>query len=312
MKHVADLIWSKLSGVFSKEVLHAQHVTGFCHILLLDGLPKVKRQLDCAGVVTTTLAVLQRLCRQGFQDLAGCRLQVCRSAACPCMPACASCWLQAHAGIDLFQGLNNPVPKYRHTIQRIDCVECKGVTFAVGWPEHPHAMHACAGIRGSLLDQPNAGGGQGGGRGGHNRHSCKAGAVPQQGSLGRLAVQWRPCCAVRPKGTCMPRCCRSSKRSGISEDDGYLLGMLQMCVSALVASLNPAIGARQNSSIDSEEVGHRNWITCLDQQYAYSSGARGWILACMCTGAGAAEGIAAAAAQAASRSIVPGSALRPG
>ena len=30
---MADAIWSKLSGVFSKEVLHAQHVSVFCHIL---------------------------------------------------------------------------------------------------------------------------------------------------------------------------------------------------------------------------------------------------------------------------------------
>ena len=84
MKHVADLIWGKLSGVFSKEVLHAQHVSTFCQILS-SASTKGKRQLDCAGVVTTTLATLQRLCRQdGFQALAGCRLQV---LALPCMHA---------------------------------------------------------------------------------------------------------------------------------------------------------------------------------------------------------------------------------
>lgn len=33
VKSVADAIWSKLSGVFSKEVVHAQHVSVFCHIL---------------------------------------------------------------------------------------------------------------------------------------------------------------------------------------------------------------------------------------------------------------------------------------
>ena len=33
VKIVADAIWTKLSGVFSKEVLHAQHVSVFCHIL---------------------------------------------------------------------------------------------------------------------------------------------------------------------------------------------------------------------------------------------------------------------------------------
>ncbi len=83
---MADLIWSKLSGVFSKEVLHAQHVSAFCHILA-GASAKGRRQLDCAGVVTTTLAVVQRLCRQeGFQDLAGCRLQV---VLCICTLACS-------------------------------------------------------------------------------------------------------------------------------------------------------------------------------------------------------------------------------
>ena len=39
---------------------------------------KGKRQLDCAGVVTTTLAVVQRLAlREEDADLQACRLQVC-------------------------------------------------------------------------------------------------------------------------------------------------------------------------------------------------------------------------------------------
>lgn len=39
---------------------------------------KGKRQLDCAGVVTTTLAVVQRLAlHEEHADLQACRLQVC-------------------------------------------------------------------------------------------------------------------------------------------------------------------------------------------------------------------------------------------
>ena len=74
MKIVADLVWSKLSGVFTKEVLHAQHVSCFCRILQGH---KGKRQLDCAGVVTTVLAALQQLSLlEGHEDLKCCCLQV--------------------------------------------------------------------------------------------------------------------------------------------------------------------------------------------------------------------------------------------
>lgn len=77
VKYVADLIWAKLSGTFSKEVLHAQHVSTLCQILGAGQPVKGRRQLDCAGVVTSTLCVLQRLAAQGgFQDLGSCRLQV--------------------------------------------------------------------------------------------------------------------------------------------------------------------------------------------------------------------------------------------
>lgn len=77
---VADLVWTKLSGVFSKEVLHAQHVSTFCQILQTKS-GKGKRQLDCAGVVTTVLAVLQRLSQQErHEDLHSCHLQVCTSS----------------------------------------------------------------------------------------------------------------------------------------------------------------------------------------------------------------------------------------
>ncbi|CAL5220033.1 g1979 [Coccomyxa viridis] len=76
VKLVADAIWAKLSGVFSKEVLHAQHVSVFCHILQ-GKYGKGKRQLDCAGVVTTTLAAVQRLAtHEEHADLCRCRLQV--------------------------------------------------------------------------------------------------------------------------------------------------------------------------------------------------------------------------------------------
>lgn len=73
---MADLVWSKLSGVFSKEVLHAQHLSTFCKILQAKST-KGKRQLDCAGVVTTVLAVLQQLALLGgHDDLRSCCLQV--------------------------------------------------------------------------------------------------------------------------------------------------------------------------------------------------------------------------------------------
>ncbi|GAB4822004.1 hypothetical protein N2152v2_009050 [Parachlorella kessleri] len=76
VKAVADAVWSKLTGSFSKDILHAQHVSNFTALLLPGGV-KGKRQLDCAGVVTTTFAVCQRLAqRHGHGDLAGCGMQV--------------------------------------------------------------------------------------------------------------------------------------------------------------------------------------------------------------------------------------------
>lgn len=75
VKLIADLIWSKLSGVFTKEVLHAQHVSCFCRILQGHNA-KGKRQLDCAGVVTTVLAALQQISNlEGHEDLKSCCLQ---------------------------------------------------------------------------------------------------------------------------------------------------------------------------------------------------------------------------------------------
>ncbi len=70
-----------------------QHVSNFT-AMLLPGGAKGKRQLDCAGVVTTTYAVCQRLAqRHGQSDLEACRMQV---AAGACVGtahqwACISC-----------------------------------------------------------------------------------------------------------------------------------------------------------------------------------------------------------------------------
>ena len=85
VKLVADMIWTKLAGVFSKEVLHCQHVLTFSLILTGKAGEYGKKQLDCAGVATTTLAVLQRLAaHDGFEDLASCCLQVGVQLCCSC------------------------------------------------------------------------------------------------------------------------------------------------------------------------------------------------------------------------------------
>lgn len=53
-----------------------QHVYVFTQHLKF-GTKSSKRQLDCGGVVTTVLAVCQRLAREyGHADLAACRFQV--------------------------------------------------------------------------------------------------------------------------------------------------------------------------------------------------------------------------------------------
>ena len=52
--------------------------------VLAAGKGKGKRQLDCAGVVTTTLAVCQALAQDAnHTDLASCRFQVCCQTAIP-------------------------------------------------------------------------------------------------------------------------------------------------------------------------------------------------------------------------------------
>jgi hypothetical protein len=55
-----------------------QHVLAFTSMLEPpSGRPKAKRQLDCGGVVTTVLAICQRLAAKfGHEDLADCRFQV--------------------------------------------------------------------------------------------------------------------------------------------------------------------------------------------------------------------------------------------
>ncbi|KAL3136760.1 Menin [Trebouxia sp. C0009 RCD-2024] len=76
VKLVADAVWSKLTGVFVNDVLHVQHVYVFTQHLK-HGTKSSKRQLDCGGVVTTVLAICQRLAQEyGHADLAACRFQV--------------------------------------------------------------------------------------------------------------------------------------------------------------------------------------------------------------------------------------------
>ena len=112
MKLVADAVWAKLTGVFAKNVLHAQvrtnsitctkpvcilhplqlsmelafssqallwwlqHVWSFAQHLAA-GKGKGKRQLDCAGVVSTVLSTCQLLAAcHGQSDLAQLHFQV--------------------------------------------------------------------------------------------------------------------------------------------------------------------------------------------------------------------------------------------
>jgi hypothetical protein len=73
--HVANAVWAKLTGSFSKDILHFQHVYHFC--CYLGPEKSSKRQLDCAGVTTTTLAACQRLAAvHGHTDLQCCTMQV--------------------------------------------------------------------------------------------------------------------------------------------------------------------------------------------------------------------------------------------
>ena len=100
VKAIADAVWSKLQKGFSKDVLHAQHVYNFAALLLPAGDPAAggraaRRQLDCAGVVTTTYAACQALARSAAHaDLGACRMQISED----------HCWLQ----------LGNAAPRDTH------------------------------------------------------------------------------------------------------------------------------------------------------------------------------------------------------
>ncbi|KAK9845929.1 hypothetical protein WJX81_006194 [Elliptochloris bilobata] len=158
VKAVADAVWTRLSGNFSKDVLHAQHIYVFVQILRAGKASKARRQLDCAGVVTTVLAACQRLARvPAHEDLLGVRFQVSED----------HCWLSLDG-----------------SGARTAAVEVTTDTAA------------------------------------------KRGLAPSEDAW-RGWLYSGGCAAV-----CSP----------------------QMCVTALVASLNPAINPRQNSGSDSEEV----------------------------------------------------------
>ncbi|KAL4859226.1 Acyl-coenzyme A oxidase [Chlorella vulgaris] len=89
VKAVADAVWSKLNKGYSKDLQHAQHVYSFAALLLPQGVPGLKKQLDCAGVVTTAYAACHALSRRFPQhaDLATVRMQVSED----------HCWVQLAA-----------------------------------------------------------------------------------------------------------------------------------------------------------------------------------------------------------------------
>ena len=81
VRAIAGAVWSRLQAKsFTKEVLHAQHLSSFVATLAPTGaLGGVKRQLDCAGIATTVLCTCRFLSRafpERHEDLAGIRMQV--------------------------------------------------------------------------------------------------------------------------------------------------------------------------------------------------------------------------------------------
>ncbi len=50
VKAVADAVWSRLSGNFSKDVLHAQHVSAFVQIIRAGKASKGKDAALCLSV----------------------------------------------------------------------------------------------------------------------------------------------------------------------------------------------------------------------------------------------------------------------
>lgn len=77
---IAGDVWARLTAKsFNKEVLHAQHLSNFVALVDRQGQSSVKRQLDCAGVVTTVLCACFALATRFpdmHEDLGGVRMQV--------------------------------------------------------------------------------------------------------------------------------------------------------------------------------------------------------------------------------------------
>ena len=62
MKAVADAVWARLSGSFSKDVLHAQHVYMFAQILRASKASKGVR--ECSHSLTNASVVCEgMLCK---------------------------------------------------------------------------------------------------------------------------------------------------------------------------------------------------------------------------------------------------------
>jgi len=78
VKAVADAVWSHLTGAFSKDVLHAQHLYNFVKFLGPEGKRKFsKRHLDCAGVTTSVYAACHSLAvHHGHADLGDVFMQI--------------------------------------------------------------------------------------------------------------------------------------------------------------------------------------------------------------------------------------------
>ena len=63
MKAVADAVWARLSGSFSKDVLHAQHVYMFAQILRAGKASKGVR--ECSYILSNCFSVMSRDAVQG-------------------------------------------------------------------------------------------------------------------------------------------------------------------------------------------------------------------------------------------------------
>ena len=77
VKAVADAVWGKLTGSFSKDTPHVQHLASLAALLLPGGAAAPKRLLDCAGVATSCVCACRALAaRHGHADRASATLQV--------------------------------------------------------------------------------------------------------------------------------------------------------------------------------------------------------------------------------------------